>query len=133
MIVIPAPARDDALFSVIETWVGLLADGNYRQACGLLWNDPDQPNWTAALLAEVFDGYAKLEGRGRVTRVADARVTDYAPDLEVDWWVGETGQFAGDVHYSLPFDGVWSNVMAMFNICRVPGGFALELDDIHVL
>lgn len=133
MIVIPEPATDVAVLKLIETWIGHLAEAEYADACALLLRDRDNTDWSPTLLAEVLDGYAKLEGRGRVTPVSTARQTDYQPDQDVDWWVDEKGSFAGDVHHSLPFNGVWSDVTALFNIRRVSKGFALELDDIHVL
>ena len=133
MIVVPAPAKEADILKIVETWIELLAERNYEAACGLLMRGGDGQDWPPALVAEVLDGYAKLEGRGRVTPVAGARVSDYRPYQEVDWWEDEKGAFAGDVHYSVPFEGVWSDVTAMFDIRRVPGGFALELDDIHVL
>jgi hypothetical protein len=132
MIVIPEPATDTAVLKVIETWIAHLANANYADACALLLRDPDNTDWSPALLAEVLDGYAKLEGRGRVTPLASAKATKTQPDQDVDWWVGEKGSFAGDVHHSLPLNGVWSDITALFNIRRVPKGFALELDDIGV-
>lgn len=133
MTVVPAPARDADILKVVETWIDLLAAKQYAEAASLLMHDPAGPNWTPALLAEVLGGYQKLEGRGPVTPVASARADGYEPYRDIDFWEDEKGSFAGDLHYSLPLGGVWSDVTALFNIRRVKGGFALELDDIHVL
>jgi hypothetical protein len=133
MIVVPAPAKDADILKVVETWIDLLAARQYKEAAGLLMHDAANQNWTPALLAEVLDGYQKLEGRGPVTPVAGAETKGYEPYRDVDFWEDEKGSFAGDLHYSLPLGGVWSDVTALFNIRRVKGGYALELDDIHVL
>ena len=133
MIVVQAPAADEDILKVVERWIALIAEHRYDEACALLIHDEANQNWSAPMLAEVFRGYEALEGRGQVTPVATAREEDYRPDQDVDWWVEETGPFAGDIHYSLPLNGVWSDLTAMFNIRRVQNGFALELDDIHVL
>ena len=54
----------------------------------------------------------------------------------VEWYGDDTNkpaEYLGMAAFTLPLNGQWSDVTAMFDIVEDDGGLVLELDDIHVL
>ena len=133
MLTLPSNATDADLLAAVRTWVDLLAAGEYAQAQALLVRVEKERNWPPARVAEVVAAYkpspqTRAEGAARVTSVHTARVADFLPRHAVSrWGPGCRPGVVGDIHFDLPINGAWSDLMATFLFRRVPGGLALEL------
>jgi hypothetical protein len=136
---LPPDATDADLLAAVRSWVDLLAAGEYAQAQGMLVRVEQERDWPAVRVAEVIAAYeprpqARAEGAVRVTPVRTARVADVLPRHAVArWGEGCRPGVVGDIHFDLPINGAWSDLMANFFFRRVPGGLALELWDLHVV
>jgi hypothetical protein len=139
MVTLPPTATDADLLAVVRSWVDLLAAGEYAQAQALLVRVEEDRDWPPARVAEIIAAYepppkARAEGPARVTPVRTARVVDVLPRHAVSrWGPGCRPGVVGDIHFDLPINGAWSDLMANFLFRRVPGGLALELWDLHVV
>jgi hypothetical protein len=139
MVTLPPDATDADLLAVVRSWVDLLAGGEYAQAQALLVRVEEERDWPPERVAEVIAAYeprpqARAEGAVRVTPVRTARVADVLPRHAVArWGEGCRPGVVGDIHFDLPINGAWSDLMATFFFRRVPGGLALELWDLHVV
>jgi hypothetical protein len=136
-MVVVAPTDEDVL-SLATKWVNLLAQAEFEQAQGLLVTS-SEGIWTPTLVKAVIAAYELPPRAGdnsptsRVTPPHAARVVDYRPDRDVTWFPDGSDQNAGMVHYSLPINGIWSDLTAIFRIHRQANGVALDLEDVHVL
>jgi hypothetical protein len=139
MVTLPLDATDADLLAVVHSWVDLLAAGEYAQAQALLVRVEEERDWPPERVAEVIAAYqpcppARTEGAVRVTSVRTARVADFLPRQAVSrWGEGCRPGVVGDIHFDLPINGAWSDLMANFFFRRVAGGLALELWDLHVV
>lgn len=122
----------------VEKWIELLSYGQYREAYNQL-SQPSNDIWSPQLLEEVTTAYELSPSAGdpsetsRVTSVAAARVVDCRPYQDVDWYAGNPDSNAGMVHYSLPINGIWSDLTAIFRILRIDDAVVLQLEDVHVM
>jgi len=108
-------------------WFRSLARGAFTEASSRL----DEPNsygqrWSAEQIQQVLRDYVRSES----VRVAD-------PDTVAGAGRPSLVEFADGRGYSLdhavPLDGQWSDLTAQFEFLRRPGGYAVVLQDIHVL
>jgi hypothetical protein len=147
MAIVLAARTDDAVLSVIETWVGLLVERQYEEALALLATprpllEPAEASkpWSAELLATVILNYGFVEPRevGEVFSVTPtSTATGSGPRFEVKWFEKPVGcgwgASVGHAHYDLPLSGEWSDVTATFDILDTPEGLVLALEDVHVM
>jgi len=131
-------ATSEAVLEFVEKWIELLSNGQYREAYDQL-SQPPHDTWSPELLEDVTSSYelspsaGDLSETSRVTSVTGARVVDYRPDKDVDWYEGNPDSNAGMVHYSIPINGIWSDLTATFRIQRINDGVVLQLEDMHVM
>jgi hypothetical protein len=139
MVTLLPNATDADLLAVVRSWVDLLAAGKYAQAQAMLVRAEKERDWPPQRVAEVIAAYkpppqAGAERPVRVTPVRTARVAYFLPRHAVSrWGEGCRPGVVGDIHFDLPINGAWSDLMATFFFRRVPGGLALELWDLHVV
>src|SRR5262249_9566318 len=151
MMTLRPDATDADLLAVVGGWVDLLAAGEYAQAQALLVRVEQERHWPPERVAAGVPPYpprppgpragaggggprAQAEGAVRVTPVRQARVADLLPRHAVSrWGPGCRPGVVGDIHFDLPINGAWSDLMATFFFRRVPGGLALELWDLQVV
>ncbi len=126
---------------VLETvthWILLLSQEKYDKSFGLLENDPNS-ELSPSVIKEIITSYELSpqacddSNFSIVTPVETAKVVDYRPDQEVDWYEDNPDDNFGMVHHSLPINGIWSDLTAIFRLHRKKGGVALMLEDIHVM
>jgi len=123
------PINPEAAFrEFVARWIGLLAQGQSEQAMALI----DEPNsygikWGPKQLSSALSSYggdghmpvvsspASASGQQRANLIALADRSGYAYD------------------HDLPLNGQWSDLTAQFEFLKHPDGFAVVLNDIHVL
>ena len=118
-----SPATTFARFA--HDWFRLLARGEFAQAVAAL----DEPtsygeHWSAESIQRAFRDYSP-----------DATVTDpdtLPPDRHQSFITFSDGSgYAFDC--SVPLAGEWSDLTAQFEFLQRPSGFAVVLQDLHVL
>lgn len=158
-VLLPWPGSNQAVFSVLETWVGYLAEGDYGSAHALLSPDPHR-QWTPAVIEALVTGYGSLEPRRdgrrfRVTPLASAIGTMHRTRLEPDadddavigevhprfplavYWFREPSarrpDRVGYAHVDYPLDGTWSDLSSEFYLLRVGEYIRISLERIEVM
>jgi hypothetical protein len=114
----------------------LLADNRFDEACSLL----EHPNrfgvvWTPDLIKEtVHDTFSpdtlfyKFYPEGPI--FTDPYELEEQRDIEpIEFDDGSGYHF----EYDIPLNGKWSDLTAIFEILKTPKGYAVFLDDLHVL
>ena len=108
-------------------WFRLLARGDYAGAVARI----DEPNsygqrWDAETIQSVFRDYA----RSAAVSVAD-------PDTIAGDGRPNLGEFTDGSGYwfdhDIPLNGGWSDLTVQFEFLRRPNGYAVVLQNIHVL
>jgi hypothetical protein len=87
--------------------------------------------WTPDLVRQVLKSYGDAREDQRVT-VAGVP-SDVSQRKQVDRWEANRYGEVGEIWYDLNIDGIASDLTATFRVVRVPGGFAVRLNDIHVM
>lgn len=108
-------------------WFTLLANGALSEAVSRL----DEPNsygekWSAERIKgaiEEYSGSTTATFSDPATLLGDGRPTLYAFD--------DGRGYALD--HDVPLDGEWSDLTAQFEFLRRPNGYAVVLQDLHVL
>lgn len=122
----------------VANWISLLSQEKYEESFSLLENDPNS-DLSPSLIKEIITSYELPPQAGDdsdfsiVTLVETAKVVDYRPDQEVDWYEKNPDDNVGMVHHSLPINGIWSDLTAIFRLQRIKDGVVLLLEDIHVM
>ena len=124
------PINPEAAFrEFVANWLDLLAQGHAEQAMTLI----DEPNsygvkWGPEQLSSVLKSYGgnsnkvvvvtspfSASGQQHASLIALANRSGYAYD------------------HDIPLNGQWSDLTAQFEFLKHPNGFAVVLQDIHVL
>ena len=138
MIRLPRNATDEQILDVVRQWVELLAQEKYEEAFRMLRYRPTEL-WSPELIKTVIANYGFIEPR---EDGATFKVTSLKDDPEgqvfhgVEWYGDDPNrpaEYLGMAMFTLPLNGEWSDVTAMFDIVEEDGALVLELDDIHVL
>jgi len=135
-------AEDEEILAVVDHWADLLAAGDYTTACTITLN-PSELSWTPATMEKWVNGYGYDEPLrdGRIMQVTSretARSTDVKPyrkilranaDVEppkttstdakygsYESLLNAADGFVGEVWYSLPLNGEWSDLVARFDL-----------------
>lgn len=122
----------------VEKWIALLSESRYEDAYNMLYH-PTDDSWTPALIEEVTTSYELPPAAGddsdssHVTDVSNAKVVDYRPDKDVDWYDNNPDSNIGMIHHSLPINGIWSDLTAIFRLHRCEDSVGVALEDIHVM
>jgi hypothetical protein len=139
VFVFPTRPSDIEVLALAERWVQELSVGGAEAAMALL-DTSDTPEWTPQHVSSIVAGYGAPVQLGRstsrVTSPRSAAVAGLQPRHSVHWFPPHPGRDArleASVSYDLPINGSWSDLTALFWVKRVPAGYALELEDIHVL
>jgi hypothetical protein len=133
---IAEPDDPDDLLAIIRDWFRLLAGGRWVEACAML----DEPNgygirWTPA---EIHHALELAYGPGCRFRVAHPEGPRFSepgeavgiPEASV-WPIDDGSGYRAD--HDVPLNGLWSELTALFEFPRRPGGLAVVLHDLHVL
>ena len=132
----------DAAVSMIRQWFRLLARDRWEQAIAMIGRPKRYGiGWTVEIVRRAIE--VETFGPGTRFRTAHPEGIVYSdPDTMTEppdfWqkWAGihhlkdGTG-FAID--YPVPLNGEWSDLTAQFSFLRQPGGYEVELEDLHVL
>ena len=141
MHTLPLDAKDEDVFRLVHAWVELLAQEKYVEAFDMLH---PQQGWTAEIMRALIVNYGSLEPMedGRTFRVTSLgenpslEKRDEWPYQDV-WWLdkdnGEQGGSGNWVHFTLPLDGEWGELTAVFELVEVNQRLALEVCMIKVL
>jgi len=138
MIQLPRNSTDEQILDVVRGWVELLAQERYEEAFQMLRYQPTEL-WSPELIRNVITNYGFIEPRKDGARF---KVTSLKDNLEgkafheVEWYGDDPNrpaEYLGMAAFTLPLNGEWSDVTAMFDIVEEDGELVLELDDIHVL
>ncbi len=138
MIRLPRNATDEQILDVIRAWVELLAQERYEDAFQMLRYHPAE-HWSPALIRAVVTNYGFIEPRkdGATFKVTSLKDNPEGEAFHGVEWYGDDpnkpAEYLGVAAFTLPLNGEWSDVTAMFDIVEEGGGLVLELDDIHVL
>jgi hypothetical protein len=132
--VLPADATDETVLAAVAKWINLLAADDAEAAVAFLHHGQfanpmaTSPDALRSWLARYEPGPPLRPGPPRVTPVETAG-GPFEPRQEV--WRDEAGNVVS-VDYSIPVNGEWSELVAFFDLVRVPEGAALLLRDIYV-
>lgn len=134
---LPENASNEDILNVIQEWVELLAADNFGAACAMLQNSPDAP-WTPDFLRRWISNYGwhdpmKDGSTYHVTSCQSAVGWETHYQIVNQSNPPNASGFTGDVMYTLPLNGEWSDLTALFSIFSREGFLVLQLDDIHVL
>lgn len=138
MIRLPRNATDEQILDAVRAWVELLAQERYKEAFEMLRYHPADP-WLPELIRAVVTNYGFIEPRedGAKFKVTSLKDNPAGNDFRDVQWYGDDpnrpAEYLGMATFTLPLNGEWSDVTAMFGIVEEDGGLVLELDDIHVL
>jgi hypothetical protein len=136
MIDISPDAPEKSILDFVKRWMKLLADDPLDESCALL----EHPNrfgvvWTPDLIKEtVHDTFSpdtlfyKYHPEGPI--FTDPYELEEQRDIEPIEFDDGSG-YAFD--YAVPLNGEWSDLTAQFEILKRPNGYAVFLDDLHVL
>ncbi len=133
---IPTSAGPSDLIAFVHRWFGLLAVGRDDAAAAEL----DEPNsygqrWTGPAIRAALEEAFPEGCRFRAEHAEGLRVTDplgasgSAQDTVVE--LKDRGGYS--VWCSVPLNEEWSDLSALFTFVRRDEGFAVVLDDLHVL
>ena len=133
LVRLSANPKDEEILSVIDTWLGALANGDYERAYRVTEHDAYY-RWTPRLIEEVVRGYGlKLGDESSAHRVSRGAATSGGPPRRsIDRQNVPPGVIAF-VEHDLPLDGVWSDLTATFRVEPRGTDAVLILEDIHVL
>ena len=138
MIRLPRNATDEHILDVARRWVELLAQEKYEEAFQMLRYHSAE-FWSPELIRTVITNYGFIEPRedGATFKVTSLENNPESQALHrVEWYGADPNRpadYLGMVAFTLPLNGEWSDVTAMFDIVEENGEIVLELDDIHVL
>jgi hypothetical protein len=139
VFVFAAKPTDAEVLGLAERWALELASHGAAAAMALL-DTSESHEWTPFHVGNVIAGYGAPAQPGRsparVTSPAMAAVATISPRHSVTWLsphAGRDPRLEAHVSYDLPINGAWSDLTALFWVKRVAAGYALTLDDIHVL
>jgi hypothetical protein len=128
-------ADDPAVIAAVRQWAELLAAGDFEAAVEFL-SHGEGTNRLAGTASDLQAWLARYEpappmepGPAVVTSPETADDTHFEALQEV--FRRDDGTIAG-VDFSMPVNGVWSDLIAFFDVVEVPGGQALLLRDIYV-
>jgi hypothetical protein len=152
----------EQVLPLVREWLNLLAQDNYEAAQALLYC-PAKDLWTPQFLRKVVanDGTLKHRKDGKVFQVTPISSAVYAPDRNnidenVEWFDAQRWQhlseLARDLLYSdslrpksstlkhvglvwhtVPLNGQWGNMTAIFWVNAYEQNYVLELEDVDGL
>lgn len=145
-VITPLTDNPQPLFEAfVLHWFKLLAYGEFERACSMV----DEPNsygmrWTPdhdddpATFPKGEDGNGYRKGiKPLVEEIMGPNVTYSDPDSvtgEPDMMFDEFEDGSGYwFHCQMPVDGEWSDITALFEFMKRSTGYAVILDDLHVL
>ncbi|MDQ3755574.1 MAG: hypothetical protein M3371_12690 [Acidobacteriota bacterium] len=138
MIRLPRNATDEQILDVVCTWVELLAQEKYEEAFQMLRYHSAE-HWSPELIKTVISNYGFIEPleHGAIFKVTSLKDDPEGQAFhEVEWYGDDPNrpaEYLGMAAFTLPLNGEWCDVTAMFDIVEEDGALVLELDDIHVL
>ena len=134
MQILPVEADDSVVVQAVRQWAELLAAGDFAAAVGFLHHG-EGANRLAGSASDLQAWLARYEpappmppGPARVTSPRSADDT-FEPLQEV--YRRDDGTITS-VDFSMPINGVWSELIAFFDVVPVPAGMALQLRDMYV-
>ena len=117
-----------AIREFVVHWIALLAAGQPSEAMALI----DEPNsygvkWGPEQLSAALASYSGSTKRSVVTPPSSASGKLHVSLVAL----ADHSGFTYD--HDLPLNGEWSDLTAQFKFLKRPNGFAVVLNDIHVL
>jgi len=136
MILINPNSPHDAILEFVKNWMRLLAEHRTDDACALI----DEPNsygieWTSVRIWQIVNETFSPDTRFYTVHpegpiISDPFEIDAQSEAEVIELEGGRG-YAFD--YALPLNGEWSDLSAQFEFYKRSDGYAVVLNDLHVL
>lgn len=136
MIEISPDAPEKSILDFVKRWMKLLADDRLNEACDLL----DEPNyygfvWTPKLIKqtvhETFSPdtlFYQHHPEGPI--FTDPYELKEQQNIEILELCERSGYYFA---YDVPLNGEWSDLTAEFEFLKRPKGYAVVLDDLHVM
>ena len=124
---------DDEILDTVETWIDDLARKDFKAAFARTDHDK-YFGWSPALIEAVVQGYG-LPGttkQGRKCEVSSRSSSAGVPHRRVVNRNELPLNSIASVEYSLPLDGMWSDLTATFRLEAREHGSVLVLEEIHV-
>lgn len=139
MIRLNPDAVDEEILAAVEAWTELLAAGRFDDAFAQTLHRQDV-GWTPELMRTVIANYGSVvpyeDGRTfHVTSPAHLP-RDHGFFFGVERYDDDPNrpqEYVGAAMYTLPLNGEWSDLTALFDLVLVDGLLHLSLDDLHVL
>jgi hypothetical protein len=135
-LVIPSsPTAEQDLKEFLFRWLQLLSDGKLQKACSQI----DQPGWdglwTPEKVMKIVNETFSPESRFYRLHPEGLRFTSPYGLREEKW---STNVYALDdggfrIEQSIPLNGEWSDLSAIFEFRRTPDGYSVVLEDLDVL
>jgi hypothetical protein len=132
--ILPVDADDSVVVEAVRQWAELLAADDFEAAVAFLHHGHGA-NRMAGSAPDLRAWLARYEPAAPIPP-APARVT--SPQTADDTFEPLQEVFRRDdgtitsVDFSLPINGMWSELVAFFDAVPVPGGLALQLRDMYV-
>ena len=126
MVAVPGENVERTFRSYIEQWVRAVAQSDWAGAVGML----DEPNsygvrWSESEIQNALEAYSP---GAKVSNPANLK--NGSPRISLGKFDDGSGYW---FDYSIPINGDWSDLTAQFAFKRRGNGYAVILDDIHVL
>lgn len=118
---------ESALIQYVESWVDLLARGDWDGAMALV----EVPNYYGVLWTTADVRRALIEyGGGTEPAVTDPHASSERPRISTGAFDDGTGYW---VDIDLPLEGAWTDLTAQFEFRRSGTHYFATLHDLHVL
>ena len=138
MIYVKRDIRDDELLQVIRGWIDVLSQKRYDDFFDALGYFMGGESASAELIksdlsryrSSLYPGISEFE----VTSWSTAQDGNPCPVAEVVWYIRNESRLAGAVTFTLPLNGMWSDVSADFVLFETDAeeGFLLKLEEISI-
>lgn len=126
---LPLYATDTIIIEAIKEFIGLLAEEQYGGACDFLFHPPTY-DWFSSPEQIKSALYEYLHDRHRITPIEEA--TGICREECEYGTCREDGNVEGTAWFALPVDGIWSDLMATFQVQIIEKALVLSLESIHV-
>lgn len=136
MIDISPQAPSQSIVAFVKGWMKLLAEGRFEEACAMI----DQPHgygitWTPGLIRQTVNAtcspettFYQFHPEGPIfTNPFELEEQREIKVVKYDDGSGYT------FNYDVPLNGQWSDLTARFEFLKRANGYAVVLQDLHVL
>jgi len=134
-----ADAPQEKVIKFVKDWLKLLSEDRLEEACALLEPLPatsGDKNWTPALLKRIVvetfpptSHFSSIHPEGPI--FTDPYELEPQANREVVGEFNDNGGYWFDC--DMPLNHKWSDLTALFEFRKTPNGYAVILEDLHVM